>query len=271
MTSAVAKPSKALGIGDWALGKGNKAKPSRVRRLCLHLGSLRWSHRRRRGGDFDGAASRLISESTYNYSMSAAPRMSGGFGSAERGGDGYVGLRMGAAEFLGIGETRERLQLVQGVVVLSPQPTPRHQGVVRQLIRQLEAYVGSPEGRGADFYADVDVQLHDMCVYQPDLACYGPGRLSGIPERLTTAPDLVIEVLSPGTRAFDLTTKREDYGAFGVREYWTIEQLDASVRRFVRREGMLVEVPATEDRIASEALEGFVLDVAQVRAWLANG
>ena len=37
------------------------------------------------------------------------------------------------------------------------------------------------------------------------------------------APDLVIEILSPGTRKTDERTKRDRYARFGVREYWIVD------------------------------------------------
>lgn len=37
------------------------------------------------------------------------------------------------------------------------------------------------------------------------------------------APDLVIEILSPGTAARDRELKRKRYESFGVREYWLVD------------------------------------------------
>src|SRR5256885_1453627 len=39
---------------------------------------------------------------------------------------GYAGLRMTADDYLGLGETQERYELINGVVFMSPSPTPRH-------------------------------------------------------------------------------------------------------------------------------------------------
>ena len=46
------------------------------------------------------------------------------------------------------------------------------------------------------------------------------------PKAVDAPPDLVVEILSPATRQRDLTTKREIYARFGVREYWIVD-LDA--------------------------------------------
>ena len=36
-------------------------------------------------------------------------------------------------------------------------------------------------------------------------------------------PDLIVEILSPGTRQRNLTTKRNLYDRFGVQEYWIVD------------------------------------------------
>jgi Uma2 family endonuclease len=79
----------------------------------------------------------------------------------------------------------------------------------------------------------------------------------------------VIEILSPGTKAFDLTTKKDDYERCGVAEYWAIDSSDARLRCY-RREGRnLVEISVAGESVASTALAGFVLDLRPIRATLA--
>jgi Uma2 family endonuclease len=124
----------------------------------------------------------------------------------------YHGLLMDADRYLALGETFERYELVHGVVCRMPRPTVLHQAMLAEIIGQLR----SPEARGSQFFASVDAVLAPDVVYAPDVVGYVPGRLAGIPERLDTPPNLVIEILSHGTKAFDLTTKHNDYERFGV-------------------------------------------------------
>lgn len=175
---------------------------------------------------------------------------------------------MTAADFFAIGQTEERLQLVDGVVLMSPRPTPLHQTILRLVLRQLEQYLDAHPG--AACFPEVDWELRPDTVYSPDLACFAPGRLTSIPARLTAPPDLIIEILSPGTKAFDLTTKRDDYERCGVGEYWTIDTADARVRCARREGGALVESPVTGDAIASAALQGFTLDLRPLREAVAG-
>jgi Uma2 family endonuclease len=76
----------------------------------------------------------------------------------------------------------------------------------------------------------------------------------------------VIELLSPSTRAFDLTTKRDDYEAFGVQEYWAIDSADARARCYRRDQDLLIEVPVRGDTLPSSAMPGLTLDLRPIRA-----
>ena len=56
------------------------------------------------------------------------------------------------------------------------------------------------------------------------------------------SPDLVVEILSPGTRKTDEVTKRKLYEQFDVREYWVVDpELDA-VKAYRRDDGVFVRV-----------------------------
>lgn len=191
----------------------------------------------------------------YTLSMSAVPRIPNDLGLA--------GLRMTAAEYLAHGETIERHELVDGVVFMSPRPNLRHQEVIRRIQRQVETFVDAHPGCWC--FADVDLVLANDRVYAPDLVCYLPGRLDKLPTVLKVPPDLLVEVLSPGTKAFDLTTKRNDYEAFGVGEYWAYDPADGRLRRFQRSGGKLVEAAPAGDFAECLVLPGWSLDLRPLR------
>ena len=177
---------------------------------------------------------------------------------------------MNADDFLSLPETEARFELVNGVVLMSPSPRPRHWRFVQEILIQIQTFA-RPLG-GFDTYAEVDVRLDDSTVYQPDLAVYARTPAIKPPERLTSPPDLVVEILSPGSKAFDLATKRDTYERFGVKEYWAIDPQDGSepsglrVRSWRLDLARYVETAADGDRLASTSLPGFVLDLAPLRA-----
>jgi Uma2 family endonuclease len=170
---------------------------------------------------------------------------------------------MTAEEFFALGETSENYELVDGVVSMSPRPGSRHQAVLWLISHQFSEFAGAT---GCRFFPEVDLVLGRGLVYTPDLMCFGPDRVSGFPARLDVPPDLIIEVLSPGNKEFDLTRKKDDYGRFGVPEYWTVDPADARVRCFRVHDGRLDEVQVSGHSLVSTAIAGFVLDLKPLRA-----
>lgn len=175
---------------------------------------------------------------------------------------GFAGAHMRADEFLGMGETTERYQLIEGPVMRTPRPTSRHQAVIHNVMLQFAPHLQ----RGlAVAYAEVDWQLDDDTVYSPDIAVYGASRSPGLPAALTTTPDLIIEVLSPGAGSFDLNETKDAYERAGLAEYWAIDPKDAGLRCSRRQEGLLVEIPFKGDTIVSAVLPGLTLHMEPLR------
>ncbi len=135
---------------------------------------------------------------------------------------GYSGLRMNSEQFLAVEETREHYHLVDGVVVKSPSATGPHQRILRLIQKQLEAYIDNGHAEYT-YYPDIDIRMSPNTVHAPDLSCYAPGRIDSTTAYPSVAADLVIEILYPGTKAFDLTTKKHDYERYGVKEYITVD------------------------------------------------
>jgi Uma2 family endonuclease len=180
---------------------------------------------------------------------------------------GYSGLRMTANEYLDLGETEERYELIDGVVILSPSPTTRHQRVGLLIALQIERQARLLGGLRV--VPDVDVRVSERAVYRPDIVVYRQNRLRTLPNRLTTPPDLVVEVLSPGSKTRDLKTKRDGYDRFGIGEYWVVEPKDVRVRCWTRRGKSLVEVAVQSSNLASTILPGLNIDLEVIRAEIA--
>jgi len=104
-----------------------------------------------------------------------------------------------------------RVELVDGLVVMSPSPTSRHQ---RVLTRILLAFVSAapPE---YEALPEVNVVLNEERLLIPDLSIVNE---PGVDTVYYKGADvlLVVEVHSPSTRAFDLALKRKLYGEAGV-------------------------------------------------------
>src|ERR1051325_3152315 len=100
--------------------------------------------------------------------MSAAPRYPKDMG--------YAGLKMTEEDFCALCETQERYELIDGVVVMSPSPTFRHQQLIIEVLRQLLTWdIKHP---GSKVSHETDLRVGRGKVFQPDLCVYAPGRLS---------------------------------------------------------------------------------------------
>ncbi len=111
-----------------------------------------------------------------------------------------------------------RYELVDGVLIVTPAPTARHQVVVLGVARALwEAHPAAT----AVLPAPVDWVPEPMTVLQPDVVVVEREE-AGEP-KLTRVPLLVVEVLSPSTRRHDLGSKLLAYAGYGVPAYWVVD------------------------------------------------
>jgi Uma2 family endonuclease len=131
--------------------------------------------------------------------------------------------RLTYADLVAMPEDGKRHELIDGEHYVTPAPTTRHQLVLGHLYLDLAGYVEA-NGLGQAFFAPLDVVLSDYDVVEPDLLFVSTERLARIGRAYVhAAPDLAVEVLSPGTRKIDATKKLRLYEKFGVAEYWMID------------------------------------------------
>ncbi len=115
-------------------------------------------------------------------------------------------------------------ELVHGIVREPPAPRYGHQSVVTHLAALLDTFVrASALGRVCVSPVDVVLDEPGALVLQPDIVFVAADRLHVIRDRIWGAPDLVVEVLSPGTARRDRTAKLAWYRKYGVRECWLMD------------------------------------------------
>ena len=119
-----------------------------------------------------------------------------------------------------------RVELIDGVIYDMDAPTLTHQLIAGYIYKEMFNF-GERSGKKncMPVIAPYDVQLNkdDRTMVQPDVLviCNRDGR--DISKRLYGAPDFVLEVLSPATKAKDLIIKSGKYAAAGVRECWLVD------------------------------------------------
>jgi len=114
-------------------------------------------------------------------------------------------------------------QVIEGDLVMSPSPETFHQQVARNLMFLLGSYL-EKHPVGEIFAAPLDVYLNENNVYQPDVIFILNKHRSIIRDKgIEGTPDLVVEILSPGTERYDKGSKRKIYARTGVTELWIVD------------------------------------------------
>ena len=129
-------------------------------------------------------------------------------------------------------------QLIDGkIIAMFPRPRVEHHFVAFNIYVIFDRYLRGK--RCTPFGDGVDLYLTDKERYIPD------GMIVCDPEKIHSdgvhgAPDLVVEVLSPGTARYDKFHKKDIYEQCGVREYWLVSPGDASIEQYVLKDGKFI-------------------------------
>ena len=122
-----------------------------------------------------------------------------------------------------------KLELIAGVLYMSPPPEYTHDNIVTRLIRLLTLELARLGDPGKLFAPRAAIWTSERTYLEPDLFYLSTETESRLdPKRRTTA-DLVIEVISPGSAIYDRNTKADTYAALRVRELWLVDEIKETV------------------------------------------
>ncbi len=155
-----------------------------------------------------------------------------------------------------------RCELLFGRFYVVPSPDVTHQRIAGAIFLQLTAAARRTGGEA--FMAPLDVVFEPHSVVQPDVIYVSPERRDIVRKRLEGAPDLVVEVLSPGTARRDHGAKLLAYAEAGVLEYWIVDPVAQSVEFLVNDGGAFKVVVPRNNLYRSAAVTGVRLDIARL-------
>ena len=157
----------------------------------------------------------------------------------------------------------EYFTIIAGERIMSPSPNSRHQDILGNLYTLLRTWA-KQSGKGKVQFAPYDVVLASDEVVQPDLIFALTEHHDRFAEKnFRGAPDLIIEILSPGSVKLDREKKRALYARHSVPEFWIVSPGERTVE-VLRLQGQQYETAVLldeDDRLESPRLAGFTCAV----------
>jgi Uma2 family endonuclease len=143
--------------------------------------------------------------------------------------DGIV-VVMKTNDYLSGDENLRPRELVWGVVREPPSPFVPHQQITMRISSLLYSHVAQHD-LGTVLASPMDVVLDEAnaLVLQPDVMFISRERAGIVRDFVRGAPDLVVEVASSGTAAYDRGDKVRWYRAYGVRECWIVDTFGETI------------------------------------------
>ena len=166
-------------------------------------------------------------------------------------------------EFLQIFGEDDDVELLDGVVVKRMAASLEHESLFRFLLVLLSLWAERKDlGTVLGSRTLVPITPHKGRL--PDILFVKKERAHILGEKtLKGAPDLVVEIVSPGEPKAEILQRHADYESIGVKEFWVVDLPRKEFRAFRldERTGRLEPMPVEEGIFRSEVLEGFWLKV----------
>lgn len=167
----------------------------------------------------------------------------------------------------------ERLELIKGKIFkMSPAPSRIHQEIFGKIFLAMGNFIEGKKCKvyGAPFDVRFPVKSKDdkdiFTVLQPDI-CVICDKSKLDDRGCLGAPDLVVEILSPGNNKKELLHKYKIYEEFGVKEYWVVSQSDQSILIYTLDNAGKFQpskIFTLSEEVTSTVLPGFVLKLDDV-------
>jgi Uma2 family endonuclease len=130
---------------------------------------------------------------------------------------------------------RAKLELIKGVLYLSPPPGEIHDEICSALYREFQRAIDGSGYKGTILVPRAALWIDDDTHLEPDLMYISDELKREMKGGRRTRADIVVEILSPAIALYDRTTKSDTYRAMGVREMWLVDPdtKEIDVRSFV--------------------------------------
>lgn len=147
-------------------------------------------------------------------------------------------------------------QVIDNTIYMSPSPVFEHQDIVFEIATQIRTFAFN-HSLGKCIGSPIDVYLNGDNAFQPDIVYLSKKNLYLIKKdgKIHGAPDIVIEVLSPGNEIDDKVKKRKVYELCGVKEYFIVDPKSKEVISCYGKNKKFTEGKKVKSQILSKLLK----------------
>ena len=164
----------------------------------------------------------------------------------------------------------KRYEIIDGDLFMVPSPNEAHQRFLVTLTNIMVNYVRKNK-LGSIYCAPFDVLFSEEDIVQPDIIFVSnENRKIITKDNIKGAPDLLVEILSPGTSKRDLGIKKKLYAKNGVCEYWIVDPAQETIEVLNLKEGAFLGksyntgVAGQTSRLSSSVIQGFDIDIKEI-------
>jgi Uma2 family endonuclease len=166
-----------------------------------------------------------------------------------------------------------RVELIDGKLYYLAAPTPINQVIAGEIFVRLKSHIDKKGGDCMAGMAATDFKLDpdsNKTMVQPDVFVICDPQVLGL-KRMTGAPDLVVEILSPSNSESKMNEKMLKYRDAGVPEYWAVNYDNKSITviLFEDAEGNAqIHFYTFSDKVPVSIFEDCFIDFAEIDAYV---
>ena len=160
---------------------------------------------------------------------------------------------------------RSKVELIAGVLYMTPPPGLPHSIVASRLNRLLADYLTNTGDKGSIHFPRTGISIRPNTWLEPDLFYISAATETQMTGRYFSTADLVIEVISPGSAIYDGNTKADTYAALGVKELWLVDEISGLIEiRVLKGDSYESSMFNRADRVNSTVLPGLEFEVSEI-------
>ena len=168
-------------------------------------------------------------------------------------------------EWLKLPEAEGVEEVVQGEIRKMPPNKWNHARIIEELARQLRAHLDSQSVFVVTSVFGLVIQRDPLTTRVPDLAVFVRDQILEQEGYIHSAPELVVEVLSPANTRAERSEKLKDYESLGVPEVWVVSPEAQTVEVMLLKDGRLgTSALLREGQLKPAHFQGAAVDIALI-------